>query len=40
MFNIGLYGEQEIDAWHDCYSQSGAKYASGTEVDACANLVR
>jgi len=40
MFSIGLYGEQEIEAWHGCYSQSAANYASGTEVDACANLVR
>ena len=38
--SIGLYGEQEIEAWHGYYNQNSAKYAAGTEVDACANLLR
>jgi len=38
--SIGLYGEQSIEAWHGFYTQNSAKYAAGTEVEACANLVR
>jgi len=38
--SIGLYGEQSIEAWHGYYTQNATNYAAGTEVEACANLVR
>ena len=38
--SIVLCGEQFIEAWHKYYAQNAAKYAAGTEVEACANLAR
>jgi len=38
--SIGLYGEQELEAWHGCYGQNAVKYPGATELERAARFMR